>query len=126
MKLYRRYGGGAAKDGQWWTIEPSMGRTDLAVRRDWPWNDFSKVAEITVPSGIYLFEGLYREQPRPRFSHTKDSLQRLEKAKAVAPSDKKPLFEPIFDLTDVPVGGGWQVLIPKPVVQLLIKASEAT
>jgi tetratricopeptide (TPR) repeat protein len=123
MKLYRRYGGGAAKEGQWWTIEPSMGRTDLAVRKDW--NDFSKVAEITVPSGIYLLEGLCREQPGSPFSHTKESLQRLEKAKAVAPSDKKPLFEPIFDLTDVPVGGGWQVLIPRPVVQLLIKASEA-
>ena len=123
MKLYRRYGGGAAKDGQWWTIEPTMGRTDLAVRKDW--NDFSELAEITVPSGIYLFEGLCREQPGPPFSHTKESLRRLEKAKAEAPPDKKHLFEPIIDLTDVPVGGGWQVLIPKPVVQLLIKASEA-
>ena len=123
MKLYRRYGGGAAKDGRWWTIQPTMGRTDMAVLKDW--NDFSEVAEITVPSGIYLFEGLCREQPGTPFSHTKESLQRLEKAKAAAPPDKKHLFDPVFDLADIPVGGGWQVLIPKPVVQLLIKASEA-
>lgn len=123
ITIYRRYGGGAAKDGQWWTIEPTMGRTDLAVRKDW--NDFSKLAEIQVPPGIYLFEGLCREQPGPPFSHTKESLQRLEKAKAEASPDKKQFFEPIFDLTDVPVGGGWQILIPRPVVQLLVKASEA-
>lgn len=123
MKLYRRYGGNAAKDGQWWTIEPTMGRTDLAVPKHWG-NDFSQIAEIRVPPGIYLFEGLSREQSVP-FSHTRESLRRLEKAKAEAPPDKKPLFEPIFDLSNTPVGGGWQVFIPTPVVQLLIKANKA-
>jgi hypothetical protein len=79
MKLYRQYGGGAAKGGQRWTIEPSIGRTDLAVRKDW--NDFSDVAEITVPSGIYLFEGLCREQPGPPFRIQRIACSALKKPK---------------------------------------------
>lgn len=93
--LYRRYGGAAGEDGQYWSIESREGNLGLAlgsaILPNWK-NTFEKQATLFVPSGVMMFEGYAAPQGRANSGFH---------------------------------GGDWQVFIPKEVVQALSKAQKA-
>lgn len=104
MMLYRRYGGPrAGRDGQYWLVESREGnlslRMDAAVPKEWG-NDLSKEVKIVVPKGLLLIEGYAAAQnPHSAYGRTSNEYGFL--------------------------GGGWQVFIPRAVVQALLGATDA-
>ena len=97
--LHRLYGGTAQEAGQYWTIEPREGNVgfqmDYAVVPKWG-STLSQVVKLHVPPGIMLYEG-YAGPQAPQSMNAKWNFG----------------------------GGGWQVLIPLPVVQPLLQAQQA-
>lgn len=64
LVLYRRYGGTAQEDGQYWTTDRRGGnwgyRLDYAVENQW--NSLQKETYLLVPKGVYVYEGMAARQ----------------------------------------------------------------
>ena len=103
LLLYRRYGGAAKREGQYWLVESREGklslRMDAALPTEWG-NDLSKEAKLIVPKGILLIEG-YAAAQNPHSTYGRSSME--------------------YGF----LGGGWQVFIPRAVVHHLLGAMDA-
>ena len=98
VMLYRLYGGGAAVEaGHYWTVEPRQGNTGFQLDYAMVPNWGSTLSDTTE---VFAPQGimLYEGHAAPQKAHTGSR-----------------------DFG----GGGWQVLIPLPVVEPLLRAQQA-
>lgn len=100
LVLYRRYGGEAREDGQYWSAEKREGNLSYAMGNailpHWK-NSLENQATLYVPPGIFLFEG-YAAPQHPHAKYGRRDYGYL--------------------------GGDWQVFIPQRVVGPLLQAQK--
>lgn len=102
LVIYRLYGGEAGEGGRFWSAEKREGNLsyamDVAILPQWN-NTLDNQASLTVPRGIFLFEGYVEAQH---------------------PDAKYGRYDGGY------LGGGWQVFIPKAILDPLLQAEKAT
>ena len=100
--IYRLYGGEAGEGGRFWSAEKRDGNLsyamDVAILPQWN-NTLENQVSLTVPRGIFLFEGYVEAQH---------------------PDAKYGRYDGGY------LGGGWQVFIPKAILDPLLQAERAS